>query len=84
MRGKAGSGAEFHERSDIVVQRTRHHYPQRQVFDTSKGVDTSSIDGFRQSGKSSEVFGIGSGSDVSRKGAFSKDLFGEVEDTRVA
>ena len=43
------------------------------------------MDEIRQSGKSSEGFGIGSScGGVSRKGAFSKDLFGEVEDTRIA
>ena len=64
-------------------QRTRQHYPQRHVIDTSRGVDTSSIDGFRQFGKSSEGFGIGSSSGVSRKGTFCKDLFGEVEKTGI-
>ena len=42
------------------------------------------MDEFRQPGRSSEVFGMGSSCVVSRKGAFGKDLLGEVEDTRVA
>ena len=41
------------------------------------------MDEFRQPGKSSEGFGIGSRCAVSRKVVFSKDLFGEVEDTRI-
>ena len=84
VRGKAGSRAELKVTSDTVDQRKRQHYPQRHVIDTSRGVDTSSIDRFRQSGSSSEVFDIGSSSGVPRKRAFSTDLFGEVEDTRVA
>ena len=39
---------------------------------------------FREPGKSSEGLGIGSCWGVSRSGAFSKDLFWEVEDTRIA
>ena len=45
------------------------------------------MDENREPGKSSEEFGIGSRCDVSRqsrKGAFGKNLFGEVEDARVA
>ena len=42
------------------------------------------MDEFRQPGRGSEGFGIGSRCGVSRKGAVSKDLFGEVEDTRIA
>ena len=53
------------------------------MIDTSN-VDTLLMDEFWQPGKSSEGFGIGSRCGVSREGAFSKDLFGEVEDTRVA
>ena len=39
---------------------------------------------FRQPGKSSEWFGIGSSCGVPRRGAFSEDPFGKVEDTRIA
>ena len=78
VRGKAGSRAELIEISDTVDQRTRQQYPQRHVIDTNRGVDTSSIDRFRQSGKNSEVFDIGSSSGVSKTGAFSTDMFGEV------
>ena len=42
------------------------------------------MEGFQQFGKSSEGFGIGSSCGVSRKGVFSEDLFGEVEDSRIA
>ena len=55
-----------------------------QVIDTSRSVDVSLMDGFWQYGKSSEGFGIGSSCGILRKGAFSEDLFGEVEDSRIA
>ena len=42
------------------------------------------MDEFWQHGKSSEGFSIESSCGVSRKGGFSKDLFGEVEDMRIA
>ena len=45
------------------------------------------MDEFRQPGKSSEGFSIGSSCDVSRKGAFYQRcvyVFGEVEDTKNA
>ena len=84
FRGKVGSRAEFIETSDTVDQRTRQQSSQSQVIDTSRSVDTSLLDAFGQPGKSSEGFGIGSSSCVSRKEAFSEDLFGEVEDTRIA
>ena len=84
VRGKARSGTEFLEISNSVDQRTRQQYSQRQVIDATRGVGTSLIDGFRQPGRSSEGFGIGSNCGISRKGTFSEDLFGEVEDTRNA
>ena len=84
VRWKAGSRAEFSETSDTVDQRRQQQCSQRQVFDTSRSVDIFSIDEFRQSGKSSEGFGIVSSCCVSRKRASGKDLSGEVEDTRVA
>ena len=87
VRGKAGSRAELIGTSDTIDtmdQRTGQQYAQRQVIDTIRSVDSSLIDEIRQPGKSSEGFGIGSSSCVSRKEAFSEDLFGEVEDTRVA
>ena len=84
LRGKAGSRADFIETSDTVGQRTRQQYSQRQVIDTSRSVNTSLMDEIRQPDKSSEGFGIGSSCGVSRKGAFSEDLFGEVEDLRIA
>ena len=83
VRGKAGSSVEFSETSGTVDQRTQQQYAQRQVIDTSS-VGISLIDQFRQPGRSFEGFGIGSRCGVSRKEAFSEDLFGEVEDTRVA
>ena len=84
VRGKARSRAEFNETSDTVHQRTRQQRSQRQVIGTSRSVDSSLIDEFRQPGKSSERFGIGSSCGVSGKGAFCEDLFEEVEDTRNA
>ena len=78
---KARSRAEFIETSDTVDQRTRQQCSQRQVIGTNRSVDTSLTYKFRQPGKNSEKFGIGSRCGVSRKGAFSKDLFGELEDT---
>ena len=84
VRGKTGSREEFIETNDTVDQRTRQQCSQRQVIDTNRSVDTSLMDGFRQPGKSSEGFGIGSRCCVPRRGAFREDLFGEVEDTRNA
>ena len=85
VRGKAGNRAEFIETSDTIDtmdQRTGQQYAQRLVIDTSRSVDTSLTDEIRPPGKSSEGFGIGSSCGVSRKEAFSEDLFGE--DTRIA
>ena len=65
-------------------QRARQQSSHRQVIDTSRSVDTSLKNEFRQSGESSKVFDIGSSSSVSRKGVFSNDLFGLVGDTRTA
>ena len=84
VRGKAGGRADLIGTSDTMDQRTGQQYAQRQVIDTSRSVDTSLTDEIRPPGKSSEGFGIGSSCRVSRKEAFSEDLFGEVEDTRVA
>ena len=42
------------------------------------------MDKFWQPGKSSEGIGIGFSCGVLRKEAFSEDLFGEVEETRIA
>ena len=84
VRGKARSRAEIIETSDTMDQRTGQQYAQRQVIDTRSRVDTPLMDAFRPPGKSSEGFGIGSSCGVSRKEAFSEDLFGEVEDTRIA
>ena len=84
IRGKAGSRAEFNETSDTLHQGMRQQSSQSQVIDTSRSVDTSLMDEIRPPGKSSEGVGIGSSCGVSGKGAFSKDLFGEVEDTRAA
>ena len=82
VRGKARSRAEIIETIDTMDQRTGQHYAQMQVIDTSSSVDTSLMDEIRQPGKSSEGFGIGSSCGVSRKEAFSEDLFGE--DKRIA
>ena len=84
VRGKAGSRAEFIGTSDTMDQRTGQQYAQRHVIGTSSSVDTSLMDELQPTGKSSEGFGIGSSCGVSRKEAFSKDLFGEMEDTRIA
>ena len=65
-------------------QRTQQQYSQKQIIDTRRSVDTYLMDKFRQPGKSSEGFGIGSSCGVSKKGAFSENLFGEVEDSRIA
>ena len=70
VRGKAGSRLEFIETSDTLDQRKRQQCSQRQVIDTYRSADTSSIDRFRQSGKSSEVFDIGSRCGVSRRRSF--------------
>ena len=83
VRGKAGNRAEFIETSDTVDQRTRQQSSQSQVIDTSSSVDTSLMDEIRQPGKSSEGFGIGSRCGVSGKEAFSDNVFGEVEDSRI-
>ena len=54
------------------------------MIDTRRSVGISLIDQFRQPGRSSEGFGIGSSCGLSRRGAFGKDLSGEVENTRIA
>ena len=54
------------------------------MIDTSRNVDTSLKEELGQSGKSFEGFGIGSSCGVSGKRAVSKDVFGEVENTRIA
>ena len=84
MRGNAKNRAEFNETSDTVHQGMRQQCSQRQVIDTSRSVDTSLTDEIRPPGKSSEGFGNGSSCGFSRKEALSEDLFGEVEDTRIA
>ena len=45
------------------------------MIDKRSSVGISLIDQFRQPGRSSEGFGIGSSCGVSREGAFSKDPF---------
>ena len=84
VRGKAGGRADLIGTSDIMDQRTGQQYAQRQVIDTNRSADTSLMDEIRPPGKSFEGFGNGSSCGVSGKEAFSEDLFGEVEDTRVA
>ena len=84
VRGKAASRVEFSETSNTSDQRTRQQCSQRQVIDTRSSVCISLIDQFRQPGRSSEGFGIGSSCGLPRRGAFGKDLSGEVEDTRIA
>ena len=84
VRGKAASREKIIETSDTMDQRMRQQTSQRQVIDTNRSADTYLMDEFRQPGKSSESFGIGSRCGVSKKGGFSEDLFGEVEETRVA
>ena len=78
IRGKAANRTEFSEPSDTADQRTRQQCSPRQVIDTRNSVGISLIDQFRQPGRSSEGFGIGSSCGVSGKEAFSEDLFGEV------
>ena len=82
VRGKARSRAEFIKTSNTMDRRVRQQYSQGQVIDTIGNVDASLNNEFRQPGKSSEVFGIGSRRVASRNGPFSKDLFGEVGHTR--
>ena len=84
VRRRAVNRADIIGTSDTMDQRTGQQYAQRQVIDTIRSADTSLMDAFRQSAKSSEGFGIGFSCGLSRKEAFSEDLFGEVEDTRVA
>ena len=64
-------------------QRTRQQFSEREVIDKKRSIKNSLMDKFRQPGKSSEGFGIRFSCGVSRKGAFSRDLFGEEEDTRI-
>ena len=71
VRGKMGSRAEVTETSDTVDRRPRQQCSQRQVIDTSRRVDNSLMDEFRQTGKISEGLGVGSRCGVSRKGGFS-------------
>ena len=84
IRGKAGKRAEFSEPSDTADQKTRQLCFQRQVIDTRSSAGVSLIDQFRQRGRSSEGFGIGSSCGLSRKRAFGKDLSVEVEDMSIA
>ena len=83
VRGKAGSRVEFIETSGTVDQKKRQQCSQRQVIHTRSSAGVSFIDQFRQPGRSSEGFGIGSSCGLSKRGAFSKDLSGEVEDKRI-
>ena len=84
IRGKAGNRTEVTETSDTVDQRTRQQCSQRQVIDTRSSLGISLIDQFRQPGRSFEGFGIGSSCGLLRRGAFGKDLSGEVEDMSIA
>ena len=84
VRRRAVNRADIIETSDTMDQRTGQQYSQRQVIDTNRSADTCLMDEFRPPGKSSEGFDIGSSCSVSKKEAFSEDLFWEVEDTRVA
>ena len=84
VRGRAGDRTKFSEPSDTADQRTRPQCSQRKVVDTRSSAGVPLIDQFRQPGRSSEGFGIGSSSGVSRKGAFGKDLFGDKEGSRIA
>ena len=83
-RGKARSRTEFIENSNTMDQRTRQQCSQRQVVDTRSSLGISLIDQFRQPGRNFERFGIGSSCGLSRRGAFGKDLSGEVEDMSIA
>ena len=80
IRGKAGNRTEVTETSDTVDQRTRQQCSQRQVVDTRSSLGISLVD---QSGRSFEGFGIGSSCGLLRRGAFGKDLSGEVEDMSI-
>ena len=84
IRGKAGNRTEVTETSDTVDQRTRQQCSQRQVVDTRSSLGISLIDQFRQPGRSFEGFGIESSCGLLRRGAFGKDLSGEVEDMSIA
>ena len=83
VRGKAGSRVEFSETSGTVDQRKRQQCSQRQVIHTRSSAGVSLVDQFRQPGRSSEGFGIGSSCGLSKRGAFGKDLSGVVEDKRI-
>ena len=83
IRGKAGNRTEVTETSDTVDQRTRQQCSQRQVVDTRSSLGISLIDQFQQPGRSFEGFGIGSSCGLLRRGAFGKDLSGEVEDMSI-
>ena len=52
--------------------------------DTSRRLGSSLLDDFRQPGKISEWFAVEPSCGVLRKGAFTKDLIGEVQVTRTA
>ena len=62
----------------------RQQCSQRQVIDKRSSAGVSLIDQFLQPGRSSEGLGIGSSCGLSRKGAFGKDLSGEMEDMIIA
>ena len=84
IRGKSGIRTEFSEPKDNADQRTRQQCSQWQAIDTRSSAGVFLIDQFRQPGRSSEGFGTGSSCGMSRKGAFGKDLYGEVEDMSIA
>ena len=67
IREKAGNRTEFSEPSDTADQRTRQQCSHRQVIDTRSSAGVSLIDQFRQPGRSSEGFGIGSSCGLSRR-----------------
>ena len=54
------------------------------MIDTRSSVGIPLIDQFRQPDRSFEGFGIRSSCGLSRRGAFGKDLSGEVEDMSIA
>ena len=74
---KAGSKAEFIEKADALGQKTREQRAQTQPNGTNRSVCSSLLVEFWWPSKILEGFGMVSCFVVSRKGAFSKEMFGK-------
>ena len=79
---KAGSKAEFIEKADTLGQKTRQQRAQAQPNGTNRSVCSSSLGEFWWPSKILEGFGMVSSFVVSRKGAFSKEMFGKNKNMR--